>query len=317
MPWTGSSFARHNSALTGSEASHAARMANHVLANTGNEGEAIATANKFYQHRDDGGGVYQGNPGDLNPSNATASPMTQGMIQRYSSMPPEKLQELAAMLAGTPQGQVVQRVLTQKHAMPQPTTQPAMQRRGGATPRREGGGSMSLGTLDPSWSRGELRAADQGAGATGYLHGSTSGRADHILTTAPAGSYVVPADVISGLGEGNSLAGAAVMQRILATGPGGTPLPHAGARSTMPRPPAAPQVAKGGTVPGGDKPTPVALSHGEFVISPEHVAHWGEGDLSRGHRIFDTFVLEMRKQLIKTLQKLPGPVGSKKEKKAA
>lgn len=292
MPWSGASFAgRHNHALHGDDASRAASMANAILKRTGSERIAIATANKHFERHDDGGEV------GVQLSNQTANPMQQGMIQRYSSYTPEKLQELAGVLAGTPQGQVIQRVLAQKRATPEPVVQ---QRSGGTTPRRATGGQMP---------------ADATLGATGYLHGPTAGRGDAILTTAPAGSHVVPADVISGLGEGNSLAGAAIMQRILATGPGGIPLPRSGIRTSFPRAPGAPHQAKGGAVPQQQhEQTPVALSHGEFVVSPEHVAHWGDGDQAKGHAAFDKFIVEMRKHIIDTMKKLPGPVGMKKKK---
>lgn len=47
MPWTGSSFAKHNSKFGNAQNAKAAKIANHVLENTGDEGEAIATANKL------------------------------------------------------------------------------------------------------------------------------------------------------------------------------------------------------------------------------------------------------------------------------
>jgi uncharacterized protein YdaT len=47
MPWTGSSFAKHNSKFGKAQNSKAAKIANHVLQSTGDEGEAIATANKL------------------------------------------------------------------------------------------------------------------------------------------------------------------------------------------------------------------------------------------------------------------------------
>lgn len=52
MPWTGKSFKKHNKGLNGSQATHAARIANAVLKSTGNEGEAIATANKIVGRKD-------------------------------------------------------------------------------------------------------------------------------------------------------------------------------------------------------------------------------------------------------------------------
>ena len=47
MPWTSSSFAKHNSKFGKAQDSKAAKIANHVLQSTGDEGEAIATANKL------------------------------------------------------------------------------------------------------------------------------------------------------------------------------------------------------------------------------------------------------------------------------
>lgn len=47
MPWTPKSFAtKHNKALSGAGAAEAASMANAILKRSGDEGMAIATANK-------------------------------------------------------------------------------------------------------------------------------------------------------------------------------------------------------------------------------------------------------------------------------
>lgn len=47
MPWTGKTFAKHNSSFGKAQNNKAAKIANHVLESTGNEGEAIATASKL------------------------------------------------------------------------------------------------------------------------------------------------------------------------------------------------------------------------------------------------------------------------------
>lgn len=52
MPWTGKSFKKHNKKLSPGQSSHAARIANAVLKRTGNEGEAVATANKIMGRKD-------------------------------------------------------------------------------------------------------------------------------------------------------------------------------------------------------------------------------------------------------------------------
>ena len=52
MPWSGSSFAsKHNHKLKGKAATKAAEQANAILEKTGDEGLAIATANKHAQKR--------------------------------------------------------------------------------------------------------------------------------------------------------------------------------------------------------------------------------------------------------------------------
>lgn len=46
MPWSGSSFKKHNKKLKGKAAVKAAAQANAILEKTGDEGLAIAVANK-------------------------------------------------------------------------------------------------------------------------------------------------------------------------------------------------------------------------------------------------------------------------------
>ncbi len=46
MPWTGKTFAKHNQGLSPHDAGKAAKQANAVLKSTGDEGLAIAVANK-------------------------------------------------------------------------------------------------------------------------------------------------------------------------------------------------------------------------------------------------------------------------------
>lgn len=47
MPWDAKTFAKHNSKFGKAQNAKAAKIANHVLESTGDEGEAIATANKL------------------------------------------------------------------------------------------------------------------------------------------------------------------------------------------------------------------------------------------------------------------------------
>ena len=54
---------------------------------------------------------------------------------------------------------------------------------------------------------------------TGPIHSSVAGRTDHLPMHVPTGSYVLPADIVSGMGEGNTAAGFKVLRRTF----GGTP----------------------------------------------------------------------------------------------
>lgn len=326
MPWSGPDFqAHHNHHLGIAQAAHAALVANAILRRTGDEGLAIRTANAREGHRDYGGPVDSGSGiGGVTPSAQSASPIEQGMIKRYSSLPVERLQELSSMLGSSPQGQIVQRLLAQKRVMsaqaqPQQQTLPAAPsiaapaqtaaHRGGTIQHRDAGGMMSSSMASPWWTRREATADNH----SGFLAGPTAGRADALHTAAPGGSYIIPADVVAGLGEGNSLAGAKVVDLMLRTGPWGTPQAQGRAGRG---PPAAPHPmaaqAKGGDVQGNGEPVPVALSHGEFIVMPEHVTRIGGGNLKQGHRNLDAWVQLERKNQIKKLKGLPPPVGAKK-----
>lgn len=72
----------------------------------------------------------------------------------------------------------------------------------------------------------------------GLINSAVPGRTDQHNLDVPAGSYVLPADVVSGLGEGNTMAGAAVVQKMLATAPYGVPLQRGSGRGMpIPQPP--------------------------------------------------------------------------------
>ena len=122
----------------------------------------------------------------------------------------------------------------------------------------------------------------------------------------PSGSYVIPADIISAMGEGNTMAGFRVAKDIFQSPVTiqkpipfmkGIPGVDAGLGITK---------AKGGPVYDGH-PVPVVVAGGEYIIPPDDVTHLGKGDIDAGHRILDSFVLKMRKKTVDTLKKLPGP----------
>jgi len=152
---------------------------------------------------------------------------------------------------------------------------------------------------------------------TGPIHSAVAGRTDHLPMHVPSGSYVIPADIISAMGEGNTMAGFKQMKRIFGGTPyGGKKQPYNvaggpyGMSSDMP-------YGQGSGPYGGELPgkaeggetdsVPIVAAGGEYVLSPEEVRMVGEGDLEVGHKVLDEFVKRFRKETIKTLQKLPGP----------
>jgi hypothetical protein len=57
-------------------------------------------------------------------------------------------------------------------------------------------------------------------------------------------------------------------------------------------------------------PVPVMTAGGEYVIPPEIVLQFGNGDLKRGHAELDKRIMALRKKHIQTLRKLPPPAKS-------
>ena len=134
----------------------------------------------------------------------------------------------------------------------------------------------------------------------GPIHSPVAGRTDHLPVHVPSGAYVIPADIISAMGEGNTMAGFKVANTIFSKIPGMQGMPGADAQLGLPE-----KRAMGGATHGS--PVPVVVAGGEYVISPEDVEHMGEGDLDAGHRVLDAFVVKMRKKTVDTLKNLPPP----------
>lgn len=147
---------------------------------------------------------------------------------------------------------------------------------------------------------------------SGPIMSAVAGRTDHHPMNVAAGSYVLPADHVSSLGQGNTQGGMAVLGHMFgSSGPlgiGKNPAIKRG--SGAPHAPRAMKLAKGGAPADDDGPVPINAAGGEFVIPPEIVAEIGGGDIKRGHTILDSWVVKNRKKHIKTLSKLPGPAKS-------
>jgi len=153
------------------------------------------------------------------------------------------------------------------------------------------------------------------------------GRTDRHNMDVPAGTYVLPADVVSGTGEDNTLAGVGIIDRMLSSGPYGTHLPPRRGGHSIPHPPGpfregSAGYATAGGVKHGHGMVPVQVAGGEFLIPPNIVAYHhllGNGDpknpnpkhydaaLKRGHSILDKYVVLARAKHNKERQALPGP----------
>jgi hypothetical protein len=178
---------------------------------------------------------------------------------------------------------------------------------------------------------------------TGPIVGMSGGRTDDVPMHVPPGSYVVPADIVSHIGDGNSVNGLAVLKAMFQPHPFGASAAPWGAQQFKPQmgagvpgpgmpkqasarvvgfprfqigPGAATNVTRPGPQPirfGGhvEAPdsgaTPIMASDGEFVIPPDEVKRRGGGSLNKGHKILDAWVKSQRDEHIKTLRKLPGP----------
>ncbi len=137
----------------------------------------------------------------------------------------------------------------------------------------------------------------------GPIHSSVAGRTDHLPIHVPHGSYVLPADIISSFGEGNTIAGFKHMRRVF----GGTPYGGGSSPYGQSGGPYGEPLATGGAAEGEHEGVPIVAAGGEYVLSPHDVLKAGDGDMDLGHKVLDEFVKRVRAGTIKTLQKLPGP----------
>ena len=172
-------------------------------------------------------------------------------------------------------------------------------------------------------------------GHAGPLPGDTPGRADTVATTVKDGAHIIPADVVSFLGQGNTDNGYRVLEKMFPRSKcranGGAAMPRISLepRLIVPKPHLVPTMKSSGFPQGSKMPSiakpkangfaqggqvPVKLSHGEFSVEPEDVAAvMGHGDLEKGHEALDRWIVGKRKQCITKLRSLPNPVGMKKK----
>lgn len=146
----------------------------------------------------------------------------------------------------------------------------------------------------------------------GFLHSSVPGRTDKLPISVQGGAYVLPADHVAALGQGNSLAGANIVNKMFKMGPAGTaPSSVRAARASVPHLGLKPPAVSGGVKTkkfrhGGPATVQVVAAGGEIVIPPEKIVE-RFGDLNKGHKALDKWVVETRKKHVKTLRGLKPP----------
>jgi hypothetical protein len=151
--------------------------------------------------------------------------------------------------------------------------------------------------MPPGYAGGGLASAPmrraRRVGSSGLVHSASPGRADLVGARLRRGSYVLPADVVSGLGEGNTLAGAKLLQ---------ASLPEAAAMAAR-----GPINRAAGGLAEAEDELEVRLSGGEFLVSPEQVLAIGEGDVEAGAKALDDLVHTVRGSTREALGRMPPP----------
>lgn len=112
----------------------------------------------------------------------------------------------------------------------------------------------------------------------GLINSNIAGRTDKININVPENSFVVPADVVSSLGEGNT---------------------HAGARALDRSFPAPKSQAQG-------KSVPIVAAGGEYVIHPQAITK-KYGNMDKGQNILRELVAHTRAHTVHTLSTLKPP----------
>ncbi len=149
----------------------------------------------------------------------------------------------------------------------------------------------------------------------GMIHSAIPGRTDKIPMSVRGGSHILPADVVSGIGQGNSTAGAVALNKLFKMGPygaatHGAPVPHVnfGHPGGFPKGPLSirQKFSPGGT-PDHGKPVDIIAAGGEYTVTPEVVSRLGGGNMQHGHDILDAMILHLRKKTIKDMQGLKPP----------
>lgn len=147
----------------------------------------------------------------------------------------------------------------------------------------------------------------------GLIESDAAGRTDRVPLAVGTDAHVIPADVVSGLGQGNTMNGAKMLQAILGMGPFGTRAEPMRRGSGPPRypsgsPAALQRIEASGFAHGGTPDTThIVAAGGEFIVPPDVVRRKGKGSLAKGHRVIDEMIRRVRKEQAKFLKHAPAP----------
>lgn len=148
--------------------------------------------------------------------------------------------------------------------------------------------AAALDTARKAMAHGGSRRPEDKKVYHGPINTPTPGRTDRLPIHVYSGSYVIPADIVSALGEGNTMAGNEAIKRMFST--------YLKSKYGL-----------RGAYHEERKVVPVIVAGGEYILTPEEVETAGGGDLDMGHALLDQFVKSQRRALRKKLSKLPGP----------
>jgi hypothetical protein len=126
-----------------------------------------------------------------------------------------------------------------------------------------------------------IESYSKGGVVSGPLMGATGGRSDKLPLKVPDHSHVIPADVVSALGQGNTVRGMHVLTKMFP--PDRNIKTHAG------------------------RTADIMASDGEFVVTPNNVLREGKGNIEHGHAVLDHFIVNIRSKNITSLKNMPGP----------
>lgn len=148
-----------------------------------------------------------------------------------------------------------------------------------------------------------VRESAKSLSKAGLVNSASAGRADKVPGSVRAGSYVMPADVVSAMGQGNTMAGARALNSLMGMSPYGANAARAprGRGMTAKK---MKRFADGGHT---DQDVEVNVSGGEFIFPPEAVEAIGGGDIDHGHEILDALAMQVRQKNVDHLTKLPPP----------